>query len=238
HGRRPLRGSRLDGLAPRGPRIDEHADHDAHLPALYGRDHLLLERSGHGRAVLHSVLGGRGGADAGLPRHDRMVGTARLAGHPHHHHAAGAAVGHPDLRKLDPAFGAEAVVGAGAEVRILKRESRLTYSQPFSRAMRAASARLRAFVFPIAADSRLRTVPDERNSAEATSPTLAPSAAARSTSVSRSVRGEAPCIVDSTASSGSITRSPAITRRMPSARCSTGASLTMKPSTPESIALL
>jgi hypothetical protein len=56
-----------------------------------------------------------------------------------------------------------------------------------------------------------------------------PVPAARSTSASRLVSGVLPVSNAAATSSGSSTRSPRATRRMPSARVAAGASLTMKP---------
>ena len=70
----------------------------------------------------------------------------------------------------------------------------------------------------------------------AMSATVAPSREATSTSRSRPVSGDAPPARVAAASAGSTTRSPSATRRTASASCSAGASLTTKPSAPDSIA--
>ncbi len=84
----------------------------------------------------------------------------------------------------------------------------------------------------MADDRWLRTVPSDRNTAAAIAATDEPSRAARSTSVSRAVRGESPATRLSAASTGSTTRSPACTRRTASASCRAGVSLTTNPSAP------
>src|SRR5579884_167710 len=105
-------------------------------------------------------------------------------------------------------------------------------SQPFSRAMRTASIRLRASSFWMAAERWLRTVPSDRYSRLATSARVAPSAEAASTSVSRGDSGLSPSLSAWMASWGSTTRSPAIVRRMATASSGAGASLSMKPLAP------
>ena len=54
--------------------------------------------------------------------------------------------------------------------------------------------------------------------------------------ISRAVSGDAPMDRLAAASDGSTTRRPWCTRRMPSISCSAGASLTMYPTAPASIA--
>ena len=82
------------------------------------------------------------------------------------------------------------------------------YSQPFSRAIRTASARLRAALLDgrgeVVADRALR----QAAAPSAISALVEPSAAARSTSRSRSVSGLAPSASAAAASVGSMTRSP------------------------------
>ena len=105
-------------------------------------------------------------------------------------------------------------------------------SQPFSWAMRAASARLRAPSFWIAADRWLRTVPGDRLTRAATFAMVSCPAAAASTSVSRWLSGLSPSASAAAASAVSTTRSPLATRRMASASCAAGASFSRKPAAP------
>lgn len=105
--------------------------------------------------------------------------------------------------------------------------------QPFSAATCTAAARVGAPVLAMAWERWLRTVPSDRFTRLATSATVAPSAAAWRTSVSRAVRGESPYTSESAARAGSTTRNPAWTRRTDSARSLAGASLTTKPCAPD-----
>ena len=104
---------------------------------------------------------------------------------------------------------------------------------PFWAAMCTAAARVGAPVLAMAWDRWFRVVPSERWTRRATSETVAPSAAAWSTSVSLAVKGESPKMSESAASAGSTTRSPAWTRRTDSASSVAGASLTTKPWAPD-----
>ena len=70
----------------------------------------------------------------------------------------------------------------------------------------------------------------------AMSATVAPSTAALRTSRSRGVSGLGPALSAAAASAGSMTRSPASTRRIAAASSSTGPSLTRNPDAPASIA--
>lgn len=74
---------------------------------------------------------------------------------------------------------------------------------PFDRATRAASARVVAPVFLIAAERLLRVVPTERWARAAITATGEPSSASSKISDSRVVSGVGPDIIDSAARSGS-----------------------------------
>src|SRR5437660_2905007 len=110
------------------------------------------------------------------------------------------------------------------------------YSQPFSSAIRAASARLLALSFWMAAERWLRTVPSDRNRRFATRATLDPSADAASTSVSRLDSGVSPSVRAWAARCRPTTPSPATAPRIATASSDAGASLSMNPLAPAAIA--
>jgi ATP-binding cassette, subfamily C, bacterial len=104
-------------------------------------------------------------------------------------------------------------------------------SQPAPSAMRMASTRLRAPVFPMTREIWLRTVPTDKYSSSAISVAGAPWAARRSTSVSRAVSGLVVVLRAEKARSGSSAFPPAATWRIASVIFSGADSITTKPST-------
>ena len=90
-------------------------------------------------------------------------------------------------------------------------------SQPFSSAIRAASARFRAPIFWMAAERWLRTVPSDRDRRAAISAIVADLGRGREDLALAIDSGFVPSVRASSASAGSTTRPPAATRRIASA---------------------